>query len=399
MKSVFEYLSTRRQSTDAKLSSQTVTDLISHRVPLTWKPSNVPLGTIDKVFASKWLDDRRVICGTKCNQLVVIDVVTKERVFIPMLEGSPHATPQMVSAGVHDIALNQSQTMLASNGENPNHLAVYKLPTFDPVCVGEGHSDWVFATEWIDDRLLATGSRDGTISIWNTYGGEPAYTSNKLVGTTNGKEKAKIMPAYVSPKTTLTGTVEADRIRDLAYNSNTGNLAALSPHSLVHVWDIASGKQLSSFPLPFYYENVCLALEKDRSLYAIGSQSHVSLVDLRSYKMVKNIRTYDPGAGVRSVSFQDVLLTIGTGHGSVVFYDLVANGFLVTDTKDDLTLKSGKGWLRLDNTLYEYFTETEVDCFSNAIYTHCYDPTGTKLFTAGGPLALVLYGNYAAVWE
>lgn len=63
--------------------------------------------------------------------------MTKERVFIPMLEGSPCATPQAVSAGVHDIALNPSRTMLASNGDNPNHLAVYKLPTFDPVCVGE----------------------------------------------------------------------------------------------------------------------------------------------------------------------------------------------------------------------------------------------------------------------
>jgi WD repeat-containing protein 40A len=54
---------------------------------------------------------------------------------------------------------------------------------------------------------------------------------------------------------------------------------------------------------------------------------------------------------------------------------------------------------RLDSSLYEYFTEQDVDCFRNAIYTHCYDPTGTKLFTAGGPLALVLYGNYAALWE
>lgn len=40
-----------------------------------------------------------------------------------------------------------------------------------------------------------------------------------------------------------------------------------------------------------------------------------------------------------------MLVTIGTGHGSVIFYDLVADGFLETDKKIELTLKSGKGWL------------------------------------------------------
>ena len=34
----------------------------------------------------------------------------------------------------------------------------------------------------------------------------------------------------------------------------------------------------------------------------------------------------------------------------------------------------------------------------NAVYTHCYSPARTKLFTAGGPLPLGLYGNYAGVW-
>lgn len=29
-----------------------------------------------------------------------------------------------------------------------------------------------------------------------------------------------------------------------------------------------------------------------------------------------------------------------------------------------------------------------------AIYTHCYDSSGTRLFTAGGPLPATLIGNY-----
>lgn len=34
-----------------------------------------------------------------------------------------------------------------------------------------------------------------------------------------------------------------------------------------------------------------------------------------------------------------------------------------------------------------------------AVYTHEYDPSGTRLFTAGGPIASTCHGNVAALWE
>ncbi|KAF8923086.1 DDB1- and CUL4-associated factor 12-A, partial [Dissophora ornata] len=35
----------------------------------------------------------------------------------------------------------------------------------------------------------------------------------------------------------------------------------------------------------------------------------------------------------------------------------------------------------------------------NAVYAMEYDPTGTRLFTAGGPLQLDLCGAYAGLWS
>ena len=35
----------------------------------------------------------------------------------------------------------------------------------------------------------------------------------------------------------------------------------------------------------------------------------------------------------------------------------------------------------------------------HAIYSHCYDPSGTKILTVGGPLSVGLHGHYVSVWQ
>ena len=41
----------------------------------------------------------------------------------------------------------------------------------------------------------------------------------------------------------------------------------------------------------------------------------------------------------------------------------------------------------------------QINRYSPAVYTHSYDESGTRLFAAGGPLAVEKKGNYAAVWS
>jgi len=65
---------------------------------------------------------------------MVYDVVTQKLDRIPSLRG--RACTAGAEHSIHTVEINPSRSLLATCALNSSDVAVYRLPTLDPVCVG-----------------------------------------------------------------------------------------------------------------------------------------------------------------------------------------------------------------------------------------------------------------------
>jgi len=378
----------RRFQTQRLTSEYATRHMLSNAMLKEYPVMQGNMNKVSKVFCSQWLSHKQVIFGTKCNKLMVLDVNTRHMDQIPSLQSSENSVPPDQECGIHSIEINPSRTLLATGARNSNDVAVYRLPTLDPICVGENaHTDWIFDQTWLDDQFLVSGSRDGSIALWR-------ITDEMIEQVTSAD-----IPSYQYTRPLMNKKCkQADRVRSLCFNHRTQEIAVVSLNGYIHCWNALKMKQVMSKRLPHTLENVCLSTDEECQMYAVGSKAHTDLLDSRTLQSVRKIPSRNSGCGIRSVSFKGNILTIGTGIGLMLFWDLRACKFLESTMNSNraVHLKASRGWVQRDDTFMDAFQNQK---YLPAIYTHCYDTSGTRLFAAGGPLQCGLKGNYIGLWQ
>ncbi|XP_022690391.1 DDB1- and CUL4-associated factor 12-like isoform X2 [Varroa jacobsoni] len=362
-----------------------------------------PVEPLDKIFCSEWLNARLVVFGTKCNRLMILDTKMKKLLELENLRSTAATNPPLDDlCGIHGIAVNPSRTRLATGASNPNDTAVFELPSLQPMCVGEStHEDWIFDVKWLDDEHYVSGGRDTRIALWQAHGSRRKEYIDR--GYVRGLRN-ETLPMYFHMNAKTCVSSHGNKVRALAVDHQHDALLSLSLTARVQVWDTPTFKLTHEHILENETENVCIASHDRMRVTAIGSKSHVTLLDSGNLNPIRSIHAIKNNCGVRSVSFRDHLLTIGTGQSNVLFVDMRTQRYIEVDapfvnaTIEPVSLRN-KSYLQCSPGWMTPTDQNFIDDFNPAVYTHCYDPTGLQLFTAGGPLPASLKGGYAALWR
>jgi len=320
-----------------------------------------PARPFGKVFASAWIGDV-IIAGTKDNRLITWNQNRWSTSFAEIPLPGIERRPPGSHCGIHCIAANPAGTLFATGARNPNDIAVFSLPTFRSVNLLQGHTDWLFGLDFVSDEHFVSGSRDSLVKLWST----------------------KMSMSLETRK------AHGDKVRGVKCKPQTQKFYTIGNDGTLKIWDANTFTVEVTVVLPEPIEVVAIALNASGTVVAVGSQHRVTLIDAMSGYLIDTIPSLESDWGIRSLAWNHHVLSIGSGAGSMSFYD-TKRGRYIPNTNENLLTRTGPGWF-FDGASHHY----PNSC--HAVHTHCYDPTGLRMFVAGGPLMLNLNGGYASVW-
>jgi WD40 repeat protein/DNA-binding Xre family transcriptional regulator len=197
------------------------------------------------------------------------------------------ASARMEDTGYVMASGSDDQTIRIWNYQNGEHLRTLR-----------GHSSWVQSVSFSGDRAwLASGSRDHTVRVWDWRTGECLYT--------------------------LQG--HSHRVKSVAFSSQGTLLASSSDDHTIKLWDAATGQCLQT--LAGHSDSVLsVAFSPDGSLIASGRADHtIGLWNVQTGQCLCTLQGHTHR--IRSVEFSpDGQLVASGGDDQTVRLWSVANG-------------------------------------------------------------------------
>lgn len=356
----------------------------------------------DRGLSSVWLDEHRVVCGTRDGTLLEIDTRDWSRWRLPLI-ASPDGD-RLNCCGVSCLGVNPSRSILATRGADPDSLALYSLPSLNQLAAtcSTFRYECLSSLSWISDTLLLTATREGTHSIWDVSSGTPVercYNRDVLMQRACAHD--------FDQRYTDTG---------VCVDAATQIAASVSIMGVVHIWDIH--ERLVATTSTQLQNAVCNCIDycSDLGVFVVGTGARAAFVDHRTgrQEFAAPVNCDVIGGGVWSVAMNSMVATLGTGSGTVLFYDARRRDFVRhhpcqggDDVGEAVILKTHPGLVeeeQLDGLMLSLAQagtrrgESRTLEFPNAVSTLCYNPSSTNLFAAGGPWPVGLRGYFASLY-
>lgn len=149
-----------------------------------------------------------------------------------------------------------------------------------------GHSDAIYDMKFLDDEFLISGSIDCSLSLWQIKDSDLDIQFD--VDSTSNQPKTPNM---------IRSRYPSEEIRALAVNHTKREFGSLSLSGHITLWDIKRMIAKSVHKLRFPHAAACMSHLENSTIFAVGSESHVSLFDSREKKSVTDVFSKHIGWG------------------------------------------------------------------------------------------------------
>ena len=241
------------------------------------------------------------------------------------------------AAAVLSVAFSPDGNLLAS-GSRDGAVRLWEVAGGREASTLRGHTEAVSSVAFSPDgNLLASGSRDGTVRLWEVAGGREVNTLRGYAGMVSSvvfSPDGSLLASAASDQTiklwevadgrevnTLRGHTNA--VLSVAFSPDGSLLASASRDGTVKLWDVADGREVNT--LREHIGTVfAVAFSPDgRMLASAASDRTIKLWDVRTGQEMRTLSGHDDA--VLSVAFSPdgSLLASGSRDGTVRLWDAV----------------------------------------------------------------------------
>ena len=253
------------------------------------------------------------------------------RTYFTLTEISPHhiAILDEHTAGVLSVSFSPDGTILAS-GSWDGTVKLWNVATRENVATLPHTAEVLSVSFSTNGEILASGSVDGTVKLWDVatreniatlpHGAEVLSVSFSTDGTlASGAYDGTVKLWDVATQQSITTLDEHTGVVSSVLFSTDGTLASGSWDGTVKLWDVVTRENVAT--LPHTAEVLSVSFSTNGEILASGSwDGTVKLWDVATRE---NIATLPHGARVRSVSFStDGTLASGAHDGTVKLWDV-----------------------------------------------------------------------------
>ncbi|MBU7583001.1 MAG: serine/threonine protein kinase [Nostoc sp. TH1S01] len=258
------------------------------------------------------------------------------------------------ASDVNSVAFAPNGQILAS-GSDDQTIKLWNLATGTEISTLKGHLKWIWAIAFHPDgKILASGSADQTIKLWNLATTEEIRT---FTGHTAGvaavafSPDGKILASGSLDKTiklwnlatgklirTLTGHSQA--VATIAFSPDGKTLASGSWDKTIKLWNVATGKQIRTLEGHSQFV-LSLAFSPDGQTLASGSKDKtIKLWDFTTGETIRTLKQHSDK--VNSVAYgktaNGIMLVSGSSDNTIKLWN-------PTNGKEIHTLKRDSGYI------------------------------------------------------